>query len=50
MNQSSIMGGSGVNQSFLSQVSVKDDARDLLQKYSELLIEEISKKLGGNKQ
>ncbi len=26
-------------------VSVKEDARDLLQKYSDLLVEEIAKKL-----
>lgn len=35
--------------SFYSQVSVKDDARDLLEKYSQLLVEEISKKLVNKK-
>jgi len=37
--------GSGVNQSFASQISIKEDARDLLQKYSDLLLEEIKSKL-----
>jgi len=33
------------SQSMLSQVSVKDDARDLLEKYSDLLVEELQKKM-----
>jgi len=36
---------SSSNQSILSLVSVKEDARDLLEKYSELLMQEVVKKL-----
>ena len=35
----------GYQTSHLSQVSVKDDARDLLEKYSKLLIEQVSAQL-----
>jgi hypothetical protein len=45
VHQSTLNFGASQSMNNLSSVSVKDDARDLLEKYSEMLLETLKKKM-----